>query len=531
MTNSRSSASRNSVLAALVVCCAMLAAGGVASAERKRVVVLEFEGPKAQKFHDDLVKLIKKTHTVVPIDKWNGTAEELDVSAVSENSLKKVARKLKIDAIVEGKIEKRRNAFIIHLKLREGRSGALIGSVIDTKAAGPRIDSRAQRDLKGELVDAISKVEANRPISSDDEDDDDARPAKKAERKTDEEDDKPAVKKAGKQADDDDTLPPKKAAKKADDDAAPARKAVARKTDDDDALPAKQQNTDDDKRAKARKKVAARDDDAEVDAGAVEPVNAAAARSPGERALDVVVGGSVTSRQLAFQTRPGLMATPPAYKGAPVGGVMFDATLYPFAVGHKRGEMLNNIGLDVMYDRVISVKTKDPNDNVHGSKETRFGIGGVFRYPFSRSATSPVVMATFGYASQLFSIDSGAQIGMPSVKYSIFEPGAGLRFPATSQIILGVDARLMLISDTGQIQDATQYGAANVLGFEGAAGVDVMITRNLFARAAFRYETIGYTFTGTGMLSTGRDGTQMGIDVPGARDSYIGGMATLGYAY
>jgi hypothetical protein len=50
-------------------------------------------------------------------------------------------------------------------------------------------------------------------------------------------------------------------------------------------------------------------------------------------------------------------------------------------------------------------------------------------------------------------------------------------------------------------------------------------------RAAFRYETIGYTFKGTGMLSTGRDGSPMGIDVPGARDSYIGGMATVGYAY
>src|ERR1041384_6012885 len=144
MTNSRSSASTSRVLTALVVCCAVLAMAGVAGAERKRVVVLELEGPKADKFHDDLVKLLGKTHTVVPTAKWNGTADELDASAGTEKNLKKGARKLKIDAIVEGSIEKRRNDFIIRLKLREGRTGALIIQSIDTKASGPRIDARAQ---------------------------------------------------------------------------------------------------------------------------------------------------------------------------------------------------------------------------------------------------------------------------------------------------------------------------------------------------------------------------------------------------
>jgi ABC-type glutathione transport system ATPase component len=63
------------------------------------------------------------------------------------------------------------------------------------------------------------------------------------------------------------------------------------------------------------------------------------------------------------------------------------------------------------------------------------------------------------------------------------------------------------------------------------AGIDVMITHGVFLRAAFRYETIGYTFKGTGALGKGRDGEPMGLDVPGARDSYIGGMATVGYVY
>jgi hypothetical protein len=185
----------------------------------------------------------------------------------------------------------------------------------------------------------------------------------------------------------------------------------------------------------------------------------------------------------------------------------------------------------VTYDRAISISTKDAAGKQYATKETRFGIAGVVRYPFGRTATSPVVLATLGYASQLFSIDAGTTIGIPSVKYSIFEPGVGLRLPLTSRIIASLDAKVMLVTDTGQIQDAMQYGPASVLGFEGALGLDVLLTRSVFARAAFRYETIGYTFQGTGTLSNASDGDPMTIDVPGARDSYIGGLVTIGYVY
>ncbi|HEY0990142.1 MAG TPA: hypothetical protein VGD80_23985, partial [Kofleriaceae bacterium] len=152
MTNSRSRSSTSKLLAALVVACAVVGATGVAHAERKRVVVLDFEGPKGEKFHDDLVRLLKKTHTVVPTHQWNGTAEQLDAATTLERDVRRVAKRLKVDAIVEGKIEKRRDAFLIHLTLREGRTGEVIRSRIGTRADGPRIDARAQRDIKDELV-------------------------------------------------------------------------------------------------------------------------------------------------------------------------------------------------------------------------------------------------------------------------------------------------------------------------------------------------------------------------------------------
>ena len=587
-TRSRSRASRTRLWAVLVVLCAVAGAGGVAEAGRKRVVVLDFEGPKGDQFHDELVKLIKKTHTVVPTDKWNGTAEELDASAVSEKNIKKVAKKLKIDAVVEGKIEKRREAFIIRLKLHEGRSGELVGNAIDTKAEGPRIDGRAQRDLKDELVGAIDNVEANHLSGGDDDDDarpsgkkaakktgddgDDAKPfGKKAAKKTDDDGDdaRPSGKKGAKKTDDDDDKPVKKGFSKHSDDERGSDKvdkkgAKKPDDDDDDKLPArklaKKSRTDDDQpsspkgskvgkanksdddgddpadtRAK-KKKVASDDDDggtaeAEVDTRA--PVDADTALSPGERALDAVIGMSLTARQMSFVFRPDLTARPPGYRGGPVPGAMIDATVYPLAVGHKRSDFLKNLGLSLMYDRVIVVNSKDMTGKVYASTESRFGVGAVFRYAFNRTATSPVVIGSLGYSNQAFTIASsgGTMIGIPNVQYSIFEPGAGLRYPVTEKLIAGLDLKLMAIASTGQIQNADQYGSASVLGVEGALGVDYLITRNIFARAAFRAETIGYSFKGTGALSNARDGNPATLDVAGARDTYIGGMATVGYLY
>src|SRR5262245_55286573 len=101
--NSRSRASTSSwlVLIALLLLTGVASAGG-----RKRVVVLEFDGDKAEKFHADLVKILKKSHTVVSTDKWNGAAEELSATTFDKSSIKKVAKKLKVDGVITGNVEK-----------------------------------------------------------------------------------------------------------------------------------------------------------------------------------------------------------------------------------------------------------------------------------------------------------------------------------------------------------------------------------------------------------------------------------------
>ncbi|HEX3477088.1 MAG TPA: hypothetical protein VHT91_18820 [Kofleriaceae bacterium] len=668
MTNSRSIASTSKLLAVAVAVAAVLGGARIAEAGRKRVVVLDFEGPRNEKFHDDLVRLIKKTHTVVPAEKWNGTAEQLGAGTRSDRDVKKVARKLKVDAIVEGKIEKRRDEFIIRLRLRAGKSGELVGDSIDTKAEGPRIDGRAQKDLKDELVGKIDDLESNhdgaggddadddpparrasrtartdddddrparkparaekdddddrpaarktarKPAKKDDDDADDDRPARrskfagrsddergsdrvgkgkkpeadaddepapkktakppakpdKPDRSDDDDDKLPPKKPAGKPAvddarptakdppnkpatrpsddDDDDKLPPKKpAGKPAGDDARvaakdPANKPAARPSgdDDDDKLPPRKpagKSAGNDARRGKAKQVATRDDDEAAQAEArLEPLDAATALSPGERFLDAALGMSVTMRRLTFAYSPELRARPNGYSGVPAPGALLDVTAYPLALGHTRRDVVKDIGLELLYDRVLKLSSKASVNqggtvvtSSYSTLESRFALTAVFRHALGSSPAAPVVLGSLGYHRQQFNILG--KVDLPDVKYSMFAPGVGLRFPVFSKLILGADAKLLLPTSTGMIQDPDQYGQAKVYGFDLSAAADYLIKPNIFARAAARFETINFAFAGKGSQSNARDNDPMTQDVTGAHDSYIGGFLTIGYLY
>jgi hypothetical protein len=201
--------------------------------------------------------------------------------------------------------------------------------------------------------------------------------------------------------------------------------------------------------------------------------------------------------------------------------------------------MLKNLGLTVMLDRVIhissQVKLADGTTSKLSTTEQRFAIGASFRYPIGKDASAPVVGATLRVGQQSFSIDPGAlmatQVDIPNVGYTIVDPEVFFRYPATSKITLGVSLGYELITSGGAISEAASYGPGSISGFEGEASVDYLITKNIFARAAFRFETIGLTFKGTGDLSNNRDGDPSQQDVFGARDTYLGGAVTVGYVY
>lgn len=601
MTNSRSSISINKLL---IVIATLVLWVGSAKAERRRVVVLEFEGPKAEKFHDDVVKLLKKSHTVISVEKWNGAAEELDAAKVTAKNVKKIAKKLKVDGVVTGIIEKRRDEYIIRLKLRAGTSGETTGNSVQTKAEGPRLDGQAQRDIKEELIGAIDELDANRGGSSDDEEEDAPKKKKKGGDEEEEETDAPkksGFSRKGDKAEDEEDEPAKekpltkkekkakaeeeKRAKAEEEKRAKAEAKLAaeeeakakkdkkkKKTEEADeeteALATKKDKGDDEeedspkskKRAKSaddeegdedggRKKKASADDEGEEEDGISaktdeDDADTATKLSPANRAIDAVVGLSFTARKLKFTYQADLGKAPPGYKqSVPVAGAMIDLTGYPMAFGHKNKSITSNIGVNVLYDQVIKINSQKRYADGAGmqqianlaTKESRWAFGGVFRYPLGSGPKAMVLGGRLTYGRQQFTVEqtlpNGDKTDIPNVHYSMITPAAFFQFPVTPKIIFNLEAAFLLITNTGAIQNPDQYGAATVTGFEFDTGIDYMLLKNVFVRAAFRYETIGFKFKGDPMSQTHTRDADPDQDVTGARDSYLGGTATLGYLY
>ena len=554
---------------------ALLLLTGVANAGRKRIVVLAFEGDKAEQFHEDVVRMIKKSHTVVSADKWNGTAEELSATKPTGPNIKKVAKKLKVDGVVSGTVEKRRDEYIVRIKLRSGASGDLVGSQVNIKSESPKLDGTAAKDLKDELIEVIGTLESNRDGGGAAAEDEEEKPKKGT--KTDEDkpkkaakDDEEKPKKSGfgkKPSEDEEEKPkksakideekpkksakideekPKKAAKA--DEEKPKKGAAAKKPSEDEVAALKTKKDDEEKPKKVAKeddeeksgkakpeekkpkKVAAKDDeDGEGDGGEVEggtevgPLDAGAMYSPSERFLDAAVGMSFTARRMSFSYDPTKVTSRPAgYKqSVPVPGAFFDITAYPLAYGHQRKDILRHIGATVMFDRVIGLNSKNPNDGMKlSSTEQRFALGAAFRYPLGAGATAPVVGAALRYGQQKFSI-AGMPV-IPNVSYSMFDFTGFFRLPIGAKMVFDGNAALLLPMGAGDITLIANYGRAKITGFEGSAGLDYLLMKNIFLRLEGRLETLGYAFLGEGMKSTG---------IGGARDTYFGGALTAGFLY
>ncbi len=582
MTSSRSRASINKLLALLVML-GVAFVPAIAEAGRKRVVVLDLDGPKAEKFHEDLVKLLKKTHTVVPTKKWMSTAEDLGADKLTDGNIKKVAKKLKIDAIVTGKIEKRRSDYIIQLKIRAGKTGAVTGQRIDTSSEGPRIDAKAATDLKNELVAAIDTMKANRGGGDDDEEEEEEdRPRKKdsADDEEDEEDEEeeeePKLSKkelaaqkrkeeaARKKAEAEERKAEERRkkeealAKKEEDRRKKEERKKAAKKDEEEAEEEEEEEEDDTKAAlktkkdseeeeeeeeeedEPKKKVAARDGDEEeeeegIEASAEESDEGVNKLSVGERAVEAIAGISFNARRMKFTYQSDLENHPPPYNGVPVAGVVLDVAVFPLAFGHKNKSMLKNIGVTAMYDKVLLINSKSDPDGPGGNapvtlptSQSRWTVGALFRYPVSKLFT---VGAGLEYGKQTFTIKpaSGVSPGIPNTAYSAIMPSVFARI-TLGKLIVGLDATYLSIGKAGQIENSDQYGPASKNGFEGQLSIDYMLKKYLFARVAFRGEAIGFTFTGTGAMATNRD-MDPEKDVFGASDKYFGGIATVGYLY
>jgi hypothetical protein len=498
MTTSKSntSTSKLALLFVLVFATSAFAEG------KKKIVVLDFKGPDAEKFHDEVVKLIKEdeSHKIVNTEKWTGAAEEADAKKFNTENVKKVAKKVKVDGVVWGKVEKDGDSYTLKLKLRAGKNGEQVGEELELKSDAAELNKKGKKKLKRDFLPSLDTLE---PVGGDDKV---AEVIKEP----------PVVK------------PPKD----------PPKDPPTTDGGSDEGThhhkkhpPVATEDPDGSTKAEASGEVAA-------------PLSADDALLPANRAVDFTIGMSFVARHLSFNYSSGLADQPSGYKQTiPVAGGIMDATVYPLAFGHKNTGIITGLGVEVMYDKVIHINSQKKYVDMAAVQQTanlatvedRFSIGAVLRYPVSPAL---LVGGKFMYSSQQFNIAQTFAMNMvtdvPNVHYSMAEPKLFMKYSLGGPIIIDVDAGFMLVTSTGGIQQSNSggYGPATVTGYELNAGIDYVLTKNLFLRALARFETVNLTFKGdAASLSNTRDGDGTTQDVQGAKDLYYGAIATIGYAF
>ncbi|MBA3462786.1 MAG: hypothetical protein H0T46_22710 [Deltaproteobacteria bacterium] len=145
--------SRIAILVAFV--CAMVS--GSHAEPRPRVVVLPVEGPSGARVGSALEEILKRTYAVVPTRDWNTTAKRLSAETRTAKSLQKVAGKLRIDAILDASVTKRRGTYVVLIKLHDGADGSYVGEMTTTSEVSG-LDKAARKFVRDELSPEIAAL-------------------------------------------------------------------------------------------------------------------------------------------------------------------------------------------------------------------------------------------------------------------------------------------------------------------------------------------------------------------------------------
>jgi len=290
--------------------------------------------------------------------------------------------------------------------------------------------------------------------------------------------------------------------KKIDDDGG---KSIADDDKDKDRRVADKDFDDDDDDKKIRKKKKKKDDD--------EP-----SEGPKKIAARFDVGGFGGVRSLTYSA-----TTPPPRVGTRNTAVRLEGEVYPLAFGGKKGGAAG-LGLAGEFQKTLGLSIAVPAGKAPIS-QGHFSIGG--RYRIVTSAVDLILgldLRKQQYVADRSGLAMPTDLDTPDIKYTMVVPNVGVVKSATDKVSIFGKAGLMLVLNTGPIQERDQYGAATVIGFDLKAGADIAFTERLGLRLAGGFSNITFKFKGNGAMAAARG-------VAGAADRDFGLAATLGITY
>ncbi len=492
----------------VAIIASLLAASATADAKPRRVVVLDFDGPRAlaDVGRSSVMSLLGDQYDVVATRRWETARAQ--AAGHGPQQWRQAAKQAGVDAVIEGWVQDEGRHHVMTVAVRDAATGNEIDT-ITIKLGNSGVSTDQGHQLAAQLDDIFGFIDDDPTASQTTASLPDVRtmrPMLGAHHEpppADDDDDE----------DDEHEAPKPKHHKK--------HRVVKHDDDDDDDAP-----------KKPEVKVAAATDDASKDEADLVTLfgpdsKEAAIVSDGKTAhvprptprFAISAGGYYSSRGITFDHDPNAKNTVD-FPASGIHGFQVAAEVFPSPL-HKQDGGLSGLGFSASIAHSLGSTFTGMDSSGYGDytyNHSQYELGAHYRYPIDMVTIDGGV--TYGNVTHTI-VDLPQSIAIPDTSYSYLSAGAHLALAVSDRANIGFGAKYLYLLETGDISSEDWFGAGTAWGMTLSGDFTIPLPSNLYVRGDLEYRRITLDFEGSGAL------------VPtygmwGASDTAITGSANLG---
>lgn len=528
---------------------AICAAAPTAIAKPKRVVVLDFDGPRqlADASRSSVMSILGEQYDVISTKSWDKARTDAARYAHGPEQWMKAAKTSGVGAVIEGIVQEEGRRKILNITVRQADNGKEFDTIqVRIDRSGPT--TAQSREIQSSLEQVLYWIDTGRnetaptysPV---------AKTKLGATKTTDETEE--TVRPRRRASDDE-------VESRSDRDARRGRRVAEADEASDDARTdartesrsRKSSRNDRDERADERADKDADTDHLDDAAHDAKPATVAAATDPEVHDISVLfpqsqedrerlnpkinhvpqktprfaidAGGYMASRNLNWTARPDAEITD--FSGIATKGFAVNVAAYPFPLKAMDGglsgfgitaSMSHSAGSTVEFDSGDAVEEYVLNQN-------SWELGVHYRAPLTNMIT---VDGGAMYGNQTYEIlDASQDFEVPDTKYSYLGATAHLDLAITEKSSVGFGARYFTVLDTGMLSSTDWYGPTSASGLGLDATFQIPLPASLYVRGVLSYQRISLTTSGGGVITDDEE-------VTGGKDSLITGNVNLGISF
>ena len=518
---------------------ALCAAASTADAKPRRLVILDFDGPRqlADSGRSSVLSVLGEQYDVVATKRWEQARAAAAQQTHGPAQWSRAAKQSGVDAVIEGWVQDEGRRKILNVVVREATNGHEFDTISVRLDGKNGISSESTRQLQTSLDEVLDWIDAgqNEPapsalpvittkrIGS-------TKPAAPA-RPVDDDDDGTTRSRSRRPLIDDDAAAPepqprrarRPAAELETTSSAPTGKPAARADETTDATPAEPAHDAKEVSTATRE---AHEIEILFPQGSEERKDILGPKVdhvPQKTARFMIDAGPYYgSRSLIWDADAD--ANVMQFAGVSSKGVGINAAVYPFpskqmdgilsGVGFT-GSLHHSAGSSVIFPDKDTVEEYVINQN-------GWELGAHYR---AQLGSMIAVDGGAFYGNQTYEIvDASPNFEVPDTKYSYLGASAHLDLEITDRALIGFGARYFTVLDSGDLQSVDWFGPADAHGLGLEASFQIPLPASLYVRGQLSYQRISLDLSGGGQI-TDEEGVLSGTD------STITGNVNLGIAF